>query len=167
LTVDAYLSFGSNIAPRFEILQCGIEALHSLPDSGVELLSSIYETEAVSPYSQADYLNCVAHIKTELTPEALLTSCREIEFSNGRPVSRNKSAPRTLDVDIIFYGDRIINSGKLIVPHARYADRRFVLEPLAEIAPDYICPDTGTSVAHTLDQCTDCSRVQLFSLETV
>ena len=167
MTVDAYLSFGSNIAPRFEILQCGIEALHSLPDSGVELLSSIYETEAVSPYSQADYLNCVAHIKTELTPEALLTSCREIEFSNGRPVSRNKSAPRTLDVDIIFYGDRIINSGKLIVPHARYADRRFVLEPLAEIAPDYICPDTGTSVAHTLDQCTDRSRVQLFSLETV
>ena len=167
MTVDAYLSFGSNIAPRFEILQCGIEALHSLPDSGVELLSSIYETEAVSPYPQADYLNCVAHIKTELTPEALLTSCREIEFSNGRPVSRNKSAPRTLDVDIIFYGDRIINSGKLIVPHARYADRRFVLEPLAEIAPDYICPDTGTSVAHTLDQCTDRSRVQLFSLETV
>ena len=167
MTVDAYLSFGSNIAPRFEILQCGIEALHSLPDSGVELVSSIYETEAVSPYSQADYLNCVAHIKTELTPEALLTSCREIEFSNGRPVSRNKSAPRTLDVDIIFYGDRIINSGKLIVPHARYADRRFVLEPLAEIAPDYICPDTGTSVAHTLDQCTDFSRVQLFSLETV
>ena len=166
MTVDAYLSFGSNIAPRFEILQCGIEALHSLPDSGVELVSSIYETEAVSPYSQADYLNCVAHIKTELTPEALLTSCREIEFSNGRPVSRNKSAPRTLDVDIIFYGDRIINSGKLIVPHARYADRRFVLEPLAEIAPDYICPDTGTSVAHTLDLCTDRSRVHLFSLET-
>ena len=167
MTVDAYLSFGSNIAPRFEILQCAIEALHFLPDSGVELVSSIYETEAVSPYPQSDYLNCVAHIKTELTPEALLTSCREIEFSNGRPVSRNKSAPRTLDVDIIFYGDRIINSGKLIVPHARYADRRFVLEPLAEIAPDYICPDTGTSVAHTLDQCTDRSRVQLFSLETV
>ena len=166
MTVDAYLSFGSNIAPRFEILQCGIEALHSLPDSGVELVSSIYETEAVSPYSQADYLNCVAHIKTELTPEALLTSCREIEFSNGRPVSRNKSAPRTLDVDIIFYGDRIINSGKLIVPHARYANRRFVLEPLAEIAPDYICPDTCTSVADTLDLCTDRSRVHLFSLET-
>ena len=167
MTVDAYLSFGSNIALRFEILQCAIEALHLLPDSGVKLVSSIYETEAVSPYPQTDFLNCVAHIKTELTPEALLTSCREIEFSNGRPVSRNKSAPRTLDVDIIFYGDRIINSGKLIVPHARYADRRFVLEPLAEIAPDYICPDTGTSVAHTLDQCTDRSRVQLFSLETV
>jgi len=97
----------------------------------------------------------------------LLSSCREVEFTNGRPVSRDKSAPRTLDIDIIFYGDRIINSDKLIVPHPRYADRRFVLEPLAEIAPDYICPDTGTSVAHTLDQCTDCSRVQLFSLETV
>ena len=167
MTVDAYLSFGSNIAPRFEILQCAIEALHLLPDSGVELVSSIYETEAVSPYPQADYLNCVAHIKTELTPEALLTSCREIEFSNGRPVSRNKSAPRTLDVDIIFYGNQIINATKLIVPHPRYAKRRFVLEPLAEIAPVYICPDTGSSVADTLDQCTDCSRVQLFSLETV
>ena len=167
MTIDSYLSLGSNIAPRFEILQCAIEALHLLPDSGVELVSSIYETEAVSPHPQADYLNCVAHIKTELTPEALLTSCREIEFSNGRPVSRNKSAPRTLDVDIIFYGDRIINSGKLIVPHARYADRRFVLEPLAEIAPDYICPDTGCSVGDTLDQCTDRSRVHLFSLETV
>jgi len=167
LTVDAYLSFGSNIAPRFEILQCAIEALHLLPDSGVELVSSIYETEAVSPYPQADYLNCVAHIQTELIPEALLTSCWEIEISNGRPVSRDKNAPRTLDIDIIFYGNRIINTTKLIVPHPRYANRRFVLEPLAEISPDYICPDTGSSVAHTLDKCTDCSRVQLFSLETV
>ena len=167
MTVDAYLSLGSNIAPRFEIFQCATEALHLLPDSGVELVSSFYETEAVSPYPQADYLNCVAHIKTELTPEALLTSCREIEFFNGRPVNRDKNAPRTLDIDIIFYGNRIISATKLIVPHPRYADRRFVLEPLAEIAPDYICPDTGSSVADTLDQCTDCSRVQLFSLETV
>ena len=167
MTIDSYLSLGSNIAPRFEILQCAIEALHLLPDSGVKLVSSIYETEAVSPYPQADYLNCVAHIQTELIPEALLTSCWEIEISNGRPVSRDKNAPRTLDIDIIFYGDRIINSDKLIVPHPRYADRRFVLEPLAEIAPDYICPDTGTTVADTLDQCTDRSRVHLFSLDTV
>ena len=167
MTIDAYLSFGSNIAPRFEILQCAIEALHLLPNSGVKLVSSIYETEAVSSYPQADYLNCVAHIKTELTPEALLTSCREIEFSNGRPVSRDKNSPRTLDIDIIFYGNRIINTTKLIVPHPRYANRRFVLEPLAEISSDYICPDTGSSVVQTLDQCTDYSRVQLFSLETV
>ena len=167
MTIDAYLSFGSNIAPRFDILQCAIEALHLLPNSGEEMVSSIYETEAVSPYPQADYLNCVAHIKTELTPEALLTSCREIEFSNGRPVSRDKNAPRTLDIDIIFYGNRIINTTKLIVPHPRYANRRFVLEPLAEISSDYICPDTGNSVVQTLDQCTDYSRVQLFSLETV
>ena len=167
MIIDAYLSFGSNIAPRFEILQCAIEALHLLPNSGVELVSSIYETEAVSSYPQADYLNCVVHIKTELTPEALLASCREIEFSNGRPVSRDKNSPRTLDIDIIFYGNRIINATKLIVPHPRYANRRFVLEPLAEISPDYICPDTGSSVVQTLDQCTDYSRVQLFSLETV
>ena len=167
MIIDAYLSFCSNIAPRFEILQCAIEALHLLPNSGVELVSSIYETEAVSSYPQADYLNCVAHIKTELTPEALLTSCREIEFSNGRPVNRDKTAPRTLDIDIIFYGNRIINATKLIVPHPRYANRRFVLEPLAEISPNYICPDTGSSVVQTLDQCTDYSRVQLFSLETV
>ncbi len=167
MTVDAYLSLGSNIAPRFETLQTAISSLCSLPGSDVESVSTIYETEAVASYSQADYLNCAIHIKTELTPETLLISCRKIEFSNGRPVSRNKSAPRTLDIDIIFYGDRIINSDKLIVPHPRYADRRFVLEPLAEIAPDYICPDTGTSVADTLDQCTDRSRVHLFSLETV
>ena len=167
MPIDAYLSLGSNIAPRFETLQTAISSLCSLPGSDVESVSTIYETEAVASYSQADYLNCAIHIKTELTPEALITSCQEIEFSNGRPVSRDKSAPRTLDIDIIFYGDRIINSGKLIVPHPRYADRRFVLEPLAEIAPNYICPDTGTSVAHTLDQCTDRSRVQLFSLETV
>ena len=167
MTINSYLSLGSNIAPRFETLQAAISSLYSLLGSDVESVSTIYETEAVASYSQADYLNCAIHIKTELTPEALITSCRKIEFSNGRPVSRNKSAPRTLDIDIIFYGDRIINSDKLIVPHPRYADRRFVLEPLAEIAPDYICPDTGTSVADTLDQCTDRSRVHLFSLETV
>ena len=167
MTINSYLSLGSNIAPRFETLQAAISSLYSLLGSDVESVSTIYETEAVASYSQADYLNCAIHIKTELTPEALLTSCRKIEFFNGRPVSRNKSAPRTLDIDIIFYGDRIINSDKLIVPHPRYADRRFVLEPLAEIAPDYICPDTGTSVADTLDQCTDRSRVHLFSLDTV
>ena len=167
MTIDSYLSLGSNIAPRFETLKTAISSLCSLPGSDVESVSTIYETEAVAFYSQADYLNCAIHIKTELTPEALITSCRKIEFSNGRPVNRNKGAPRTLDIDIIFYGDRIINSDKLIVPHPRYADRRFVLEPLAEIAPDYICPDTGTSVADTLDQCTDCSRVNPFSLETV
>ena len=167
MTINSYLSLGSNIAPRFETLQPAISSLCSLPGSDVELVSTIYETEAVASYSQADYLNCAIHIKTELTPEAMITSCRKIEFSIGRPVSRNKSVPRTLDIDIIFYGDRIINSDKLIVPHSRYADRRFVLEPLAEIAPDYICPDTGTSVADTLDQCTDRSRVHLFSLETV
>ena len=161
MTINSYLSLGSIIAPRFETLQAAIRSLYSL------LGSTIYETEAVASYSQADYLNCAIHVKTELTPEELLTSCRKIEFSNGSPVSRNKSAPRTLDIDIIFYGDRIINSDKLIVPHPRYADRRFVLEPLAEIAPDYICPDTGTSVADTLDQCTDRSRVHLFSLEPV
>jgi len=167
LTIDSYLSLGSNIAPRFETLQTAISSLCLLPGSDVESVSTIYETEAVAFYSQTDYLNCAIHIKTELTPEALLASCRKIEFSNGRPVSRNKSAPRTLDIDIIFYGNRIINATKLIVPHPRYSDRRFVLEPLAEISPDYICPDTGSSVADTLDQCTDCTRVQLFSLETV
>ena len=167
MIIDSYLSLGSNISPRFETLQTAISSLSLLPGSDVESVSTIYETEAVAFYSQTDYLNCAIHIKTELTPEALITSCRKIEFSNGRPVNRNKGAPRTLDIDIIFYGDRIINSDKLIVPHPRYADRRFVLEPLAEIAPDYICPDTGTSVADTLDQCTDRSRVHLFSLETV
>ena len=167
MTINSYLSLGSNIAPRFETLQAAISSLYSLLGSDVESVSTIYETEAVASYSQADYLNCAIHIKTELTPEALITSCRKIEFSNGRPLNRNKSAPRTLDIDIIFYGDRIINSDKLIVPHPRYADRRFVLEPLAEIAPYYICPDTGTTVADTLDQCTDRSRVHLFSLETV
>ena len=167
MTINSYLSLGSNIAPRFETLQAAISSLYSLLGSDVESVSTIYETEAVASYSQADYLNCAIHIKTELTPEALITSCRKIEFSNGRPLNRNKSAPRTLDIDIIFYGDRIINSDKLVVPHPRYADRRFVLEPLAEIAPDYICPDTGTTVADTLDQCTDRSRVHLFSLDTV
>ena len=167
MTIDSYLSLGSNIAPRFETLKTAISSLCSLPGSDVESVSMIYETEAVASYSQADYLNCVIHIITELTPEALLTSCRKIEFSYGRPVSRNKSAPRTLDIDIIFDGDRIINSDKHILPHPRYADRRFVLAPLAEIAPDYICPDTDTSVADTHDQRTDRSRVHLFSLETV
>ena len=167
MTINSYLSLGSNIAPRFETLQAAISSLYSLLGSDVESVSTIYETEAVASYSQADYLNCAIHVKTELTPEELLTSCRKIEFSNGRPLNRNKSAPRTLDIDIIFYGNQIINATKLIIPHPRYADRRFVLEPLAEIAPDYICPDTGCSVGDTLDQCTDCSRVQLFSLETV
>lgn len=102
-------------------------------------LSSLYKTEPVGYKKQDWFLNCAAKIKTELKPDELLKFFRSIEKILGR-VKRIKNGPRTIDLDILFYGDEIIKTKKLIVPHPRLHKRLFVLEPLKEIAPDFMHP---------------------------
>jgi len=127
----AYLSLGSNLGDRGEHLR---RAIAELP--GVRKTSSIYETEPADFVHQPWFLNCVVEVETDLPPVEFLHSLQAIERKHGR-VRKTPSGPRTLDIDILFYGDQTISTPELTVPHPRLAARRFVLEPLAEIAPRF------------------------------
>ncbi|MEP1125564.1 MAG: 2-amino-4-hydroxy-6-hydroxymethyldihydropteridine diphosphokinase [Ilumatobacter sp.] len=131
----AYVALGSNLGDRESFLRLGVLGL-----GHVTAMSSVYETDPVGgPDDQGPYLNMVVEVETSLDPFALLRRCRRIESEAMRQRSV-RWGPRTLDVDIIQFGDVRIDSDDLVVPHPRFAERRFVLEPLAEIAPDR-CPD--------------------------
>jgi 2-amino-4-hydroxy-6-hydroxymethyldihydropteridine diphosphokinase len=125
-------------------------------------ISSLYETEPVGFLSQPWFLNIALEIRTALSPRELLATCREIETGQGR-IRTFQGAPRTLDVDILLYGGQIIKEPDLQIPHPRMAQRRFVLEPLAEIAPQIIHPVLLETIQKLLAACSDSSRVVRFS----
>ncbi|MBZ5505673.1 MAG: 2-amino-4-hydroxy-6-hydroxymethyldihydropteridine diphosphokinase [Acidobacteriia bacterium] len=129
-----YLSLGSNVGDREENLR---EGLRRLKDLGVvEAVSSLYETEPVEVQrEQPWFLNCAAQMQTELTPEEFLTQMLAVEQWMGRRRTEPKG-PRTIDIDILFFGNAVLDSPALTIPHPALQQRRFVLEPLAEIAPD-------------------------------
>ena len=128
-----YLSLGSNIGDREANLRAAIEKLKEL--GAVVAVSSFYETEPVDFTDQPWFLNCAAAIRTELTPELLLAKVRAIELEMGRRRIQPKG-PRNIDIDILLFGDAVISTSELKIPHPAMQERRFVLEPLAEIAPE-------------------------------
>lgn len=136
----AYLSLGSNMGDRMDLLQKAVRLLHEHEAVGVEAVSSIYETDPVGLIDQPAFLNIVVEITTSLTPEGLLQICREIEESLDR-VRVIRWGPRTIDLDILLYNHDNIETETLTVPHPRMQERAFVLVPLAEIAQDIT---TGT-----------------------
>jgi len=128
-----YISAGSNIGNREANLDFGARRLGER--GKLIRMSSVFETEPVGYADQPWFLNQVFELETALTPHELLVWCNEIERDGGR-VRTFPNAPRTLDLDILLYGDQVISDPDLIIPHPRMTERRFVLEPLAEIAPD-------------------------------
>ncbi|MGH9529661.1 MAG: 2-amino-4-hydroxy-6-hydroxymethyldihydropteridine diphosphokinase [Terriglobales bacterium] len=127
-----FLSLGSNIGDRMANIAT---ALHRLKDVGEIIgISSIYETEPVEFTAQPWFLNCVARLNTEKMPKQLLTAILKIEQSMGRR-RQQKKGPRIIDIDILLFGDSVIDAEGLTIPHPSLHERRFVLEPLAEIAP--------------------------------
>lgn len=134
---EVYVALGSNVGDRMGYMET---ALRSMQESGIGILacSSVYETDPVGP-AQGDYLNAVCLVETELSPEALLGALKEIEERTGR-LPRERWGPREIDLDILLYGDRIIRSPELTVPHPEILNRSFVLVPLSEIAPDLNLP---------------------------
>jgi|SRR5579864_3917803 len=129
----AYLSLGSNVGDREQNLR---DAIARLASAGrVISVSSFYETEPVEFTQQAWFLNCALALETVLDPERLMQTILQIEADMGRQRTREKG-PRTIDIDILLVGNAIINSPGLSVPHPAMHQRRFVLEPLAEIAPE-------------------------------
>jgi 2-amino-4-hydroxy-6-hydroxymethyldihydropteridine diphosphokinase len=144
-----HLSLGSNVGEREANLQSAIDALHS-PDIRITRISSVYETEPVDCPGQRWFLNLVAEAETGLFPMQLLSRAMRIERQLGRKRTIAKG-PRTIDIDILLYGNFVVHSGTLEVPHPRLAERRFVLAPLAELAPDLRHPVTRQSVRQMLD----------------
>jgi 2-amino-4-hydroxy-6-hydroxymethyldihydropteridine diphosphokinase len=131
----AYLSLGSNIGDREAMLQAALDRLHS-SDLMVRRVSSVYETEPVDFKEQRFFLNLVAEMETELFPMMLLTRIQKVEFALGRRRTGQAKGPRTIDIDILLYGSARVHSGRLEIPHPRMHERRFVLAPMAELAPD-------------------------------
>ena len=138
----AYIALGSNLEEPQRQLQAGFAALARLPDTQLVAQSSLYRSAPVGYANQPDFVNAVAVIHTTLTPRTLLDALLSIERMHGR-VREFPNAPRTLDLDLALYGERVINEPGLTVPHPRMHQRAFVLAPLAEIAPDAQVPGHG------------------------
>ena len=129
----AYLSLGSNLGDREVHLRRAVAELETT--GTLRALSSFYETQPVGALNQPWFLNCVAALETERSPRELLNAALDIESGMGRVRLQDKG-PRNIDIDILLFGDRIVNESRLKIPHPAMHERRFVLEPLAEIAPD-------------------------------
>jgi len=140
-----YLCLGSNLGEREENL-CQALTLLSLKVN-LDEVSPIYETEPVDYKEQPLFLNLVCRIATNLPPEELLRLAKEIETRMGRVPSGQINSPRPIDIDILFYDNKIMETQNLTIPHPRLKNRAFVLIPLTEIAPDFVHPKLGKSIA--------------------
>jgi len=147
-----YLGLGSNLGDRRRNLEAALDALRAHPQIAVTAVSSFLETDPVGgPPGQGKFLNAAAGIETDLAPEAILEELKRIERALGRKPGP-RWGPREIDLDILLYGEEIVKTEALVIPHPRMRERRFVLEPLAEIAPDARDPVTGLSVRVLLEK---------------
>ena len=153
----AYLSLGSNIGNRNDHLHEAIRRLAGLGE--IVAVSSFYETEPVEETDQAWFLNCAVALATKLQPVQLLSQLLGIETAMGRERVREKG-PRTIDIDIVLFGDAVVNTSELTIPHPAMARRRFVLQPLAEIAPDVHNPTLKKTIAALLSELSEGQKVR-------
>jgi 2-amino-4-hydroxy-6-hydroxymethyldihydropteridine diphosphokinase len=150
LTLEkAYIGFGSNMGEREHLIRSAAEGLDMLPDTKLVRISSLYDTKPVGDLEQPDYLNAVALVMTELDPRRLLWNLLLIESKLGRKRRRRWEA-RPIDLDLLFYGQAIIDEPDLIVPHPEAHERAFVLVPMSELAPDFVHPILGATVSEIL-----------------
>lgn len=142
-----YIAIGSNLADPLQQVDNALAALHVIPDTSFVMRSSFYRSKPMGPQDQPDYLNLAVALETKLQPEALLDHTQAIELAQGRIRKDERWGPRTLDLDIMLFGDCIIKTERLTVPHYGLKQREFMLYPLAEIAPNLVFPDGETLAA--------------------
>lgn len=152
-----FVALGSNLGDRAANLARGLRGLR---ERGLRITarSSVYETEPVGGPAQGPYLNAVVQAETRLRPQEVLASCLDVEREAGRERGA-ANAPRTLDLDLLLYGEAVVETGGLTVPHPRLHERRFVLVPLAEIAPGARHPVLGLSAREMERRCPDTASV--------
>lgn len=151
-SVPVGIALGSNLGDRMANLRAGREALvrwHEGPEPAES--SPVYETDPVDcPPGSAPFLNAVVEIRTSRQPEELLAACRAVEIALGRAPGAARHAPRTLDLDLLYAGDRKMESSTLVLPHPRMGSRRFVLQPLSDIRPGLRLPGQPHGIAALL-----------------
>jgi len=157
--VLAYIGLGSNLNNPESQLKTAIEALAGLPQTRLQASSSLYRSAPMGPQDQPDYLNAVVQLNTGLEPETLLDKLQGIEQAQGR-VRAQHWGPRTLDLDILLYGEGVVTTERLKIPHPGIAERSFVLYPLAEINGQLEIPGLG-GVRSLLEQCSDTGLFRL------
>lgn len=150
--VITYLGLGSNLGDRLAALREALALLDATPGMRLLSCSSVYETEPWGVTEQPAFLNLAAGFETTLSPAELLYACKSVESRIGR-AETYRWGPRVIDVDILLYGNEVVNSAEpdLQIPHARLRERAFALVPLAEIVPDLAVPLDGMSVRRLLD----------------
>jgi len=140
--ITAFIALGSNLDAPAEQVRQGIADLACLPQTRVTRASALYGSSPVGYRDQPDFINAVAEIETRLEPRPLLDALLEIEKRHGR-IRGVRNGPRTLDLDIALYGNRVVREPGLVVPHPRLHERAFVIVPLAELAPQLDIPGLG------------------------
>ena len=138
-----YIGLGSNLEGPAKQVRRALKALGRLPQTRLLGVSNLYRNPAIGPGRQPDYVNAVAAIETGLEPHVLLDALQAIEADQGRTRTAVRWQPRTLDLDLLLYGRRVIDDGRLTVPHPHLHERAFVLKPLLDIAPDLHIPGRG------------------------
>ena len=150
--IEVYIGLGSNLALPDKQIQVACDSLAVLPESAFITCSSLYQSQPMGPQDHPDYVNAVVLIETALSPEMLLQQTQLIEKQQGRVRKSNRWGPRTLDLDMLLFGQQQIDTEFLTVPHVGLKLREFVLYPLFEIAPDMILP-CGEKLAELILMC--------------
>lgn len=158
--VTAFIGLGSNLEDPPGQLRAALRELEGLPETRLTAHSPLYRSAPVGPPGQPDYINAVAALATRLTPQALLAGLQAIEGAHGRRREGVRWGPRTLDLDLLLYGDQVLSTPALTLPHPRLTERAFVLRPLADIAPGLRLPD-GSAVEAHLRRCPPGGLVRL------
>jgi len=161
-----YLSLGSNLGDREANLAGAITIFGTDDHISTIRSASFYESPFLGEGEQPEYLNTVLEFTTDLDPFDLFDHTCKIEQMMGRPEEREKNIARSLDIDILCFGESVLETDKLSIPHPRLAFRKFVLVPFFELAPDFVVPGINLSVASLLHVCSDSSFVAKHSLES-
>lgn len=157
------VSLGSNLGERLGFLQMAVDALGNAGSFRVKAVSPVYETEPVGKKDQPQFLNAAMELESLLSPDSILVALKQIERRVGRTPSQ-KWGPREIDLDLIYIGDLVVTSPLLTLPHPEVVGRRFVLTPLADIAPGFVDPVQKRTLRDLLAGCPDVCEVHKTSL---
>ena len=158
---NIFLGLGSNVGDRLVNLESAIEKLNELPGTTILACSSVYESAPLGYLVQNDFLNMVAQVSTKFFPEQFFKNTLKIEDDLGR-TRKIRWGPRTIDIDILYWGDSVISTDSLNIPHPEAENRRFVLLPLSEIAADFLLPPNGYRIGEVLENIVDETKIELY-----